>query len=107
MKCESEHYGYQVSWSDKEQMYIATCAELPGTAAGGDSAEAALREIKIAVKAGVELLIERGHRVPRPLANFSGNLSLRVTPHMHRMLTLQAQQQRVSLNRLIAAKLAG
>ena len=47
-------------------------------------------------------------RLTRPLSDrkYSGKFMVRVPPEVHRQLTIEAQEQKVSLNRLISAKLA-
>jgi predicted HicB family RNase H-like nuclease len=101
----SDKYGYQVAWSERNALFVAYCAELPGIAAHGDTADEALHEARVAAGASVALLKEAGDPVPEPLCGFSGKLSLRITPELHRSLALQATTQRVSLNRYLSAKL--
>jgi predicted HicB family RNase H-like nuclease len=49
-----------------------------------------------------------GETIPIPLAekHYSGEFRVRVPPEVHRDLAIQAAEQRVSLNRLVSAKLA-
>ena len=44
---------------------------------------------------------------PQPLAvrRYSGQFKVRIPPRVHRQLALEAAEERVSLNRLVAAKL--
>jgi predicted HicB family RNase H-like nuclease len=46
--------------------------------------------------------------IPVPLAerSYSGEFRVRIPPELHRRLTIDAQEQQVSLNRLVSAKLA-
>jgi predicted HicB family RNase H-like nuclease len=46
--------------------------------------------------------------IPEPLSvkKFSGKFQIRITPHIHRHLAIEAAEAGVSLNRLISAKLA-
>jgi predicted HicB family RNase H-like nuclease len=50
-----------------------------------------------------------GEPIPEPLAEkrYSGEFRVRIPPEVHRALAMQAAEQRVSLNRLASAKLAG
>ena len=60
----SEKYGYQVAWSERDALYVAYCAELPGIAAHGDTPDEALREVRVAAKASVAMLTESDDPVP-------------------------------------------
>lgn len=106
---EMEHYTYRVTWNAEEQEFLGTCAELPSLSHFDESPEAALSGIRSLVGAAVDMLREKGHPIPEPLADrkFSGKLLVRVPPQLHRALALEASEQGVSLNRLISAKLAG
>ena len=47
-------------------------------------------------------------KFPEPLAtrNYSGKFMVRVPPETHRMLSIQAAESGVSLNRYVSSKLA-
>ncbi len=49
-----------------------------------------------------------GEKVPEPISErkYSGKFQVRITPELHRMLAIEAQEQNVSLNRYISNKLA-
>ena len=46
--------------------------------------------------------------VPQPIASkrYSGKFMVRVPPEVHRNLAIQASESRVSLNRIVGAKLS-
>ena len=46
--------------------------------------------------------------IPVPLLtrSYSGNLSIRIPPEVHRKLAIQAAESNISINRLISVKLA-
>jgi predicted HicB family RNase H-like nuclease len=48
-----------------------------------------------------------GEDIPQPLAtrNYSGKFTVRVPPEVHRKLQIEAAEAKVSVNRLISAKL--
>ena len=50
---------------------------------------------------------ENGETVPLPLATktYSGKFQVRIPPEQHRNLAIEAAEQGVSINRLVAAKL--
>lgn len=68
----------------------------------------ALRGIRAQVRAVVADLEQAGEPVPTPLADkpYSGEFRVRIPPHLHRALALEAAEQGISLNRLASAKLA-
>jgi len=49
-----------------------------------------------------------GEPLPAPLAekHYSGAFRVRIPPHVHRSLALEAAEQGISLNRLASAKLS-
>ncbi|MFR1638054.1 MAG: toxin-antitoxin system HicB family antitoxin [Eggerthellaceae bacterium] len=49
-----------------------------------------------------------GEAAPAPIASraYSGKFQVRIPPELHRRLAMEAAEERVSLNRLVAARLA-
>ena len=47
-------------------------------------------------------------RIPQPLAtkNYSGKFTVRLPPDVHKSLTIQAAEAKVSISRLVSSKLA-
>jgi predicted HicB family RNase H-like nuclease len=104
----TDKYTYRITWSSADGEYLGTCADFPSLS-WLDSTEAkALRGIQKVVADVVEDLRAQGEPVPEPLATtaFSGKFQVRLTPDLHRRLTLEARERHVSLNRLVADKLA-
>jgi predicted RNase H-like HicB family nuclease len=104
----SDRYTYRVSWSEEDQEYVATCAELPSLShlAGGRiealaGIEALVADVLADMRKGVEPL-------PEPLATkrFSGHFVTRVPPELHRRLAIEAAEAGVSLNRLVSLRLS-
>lgn len=60
------------------------------------------------VKDVVADLEASGEKIPEPILErkYSGKFQVRITPELHRMLAIEAQEQNVSLNRHISNKLA-
>lgn len=105
---KAEDYFYSVMWSEEDQAFIGRVVEFPSLAAHGDTQEAALQEVRAVTQYAIEDLEESGERVPTPLSKrtYSGKLNVRMPKHLHRQLATEAEQQGVSLNQWIAAKLA-
>lgn len=103
----AEKYAYRVVWSEEDGEYVGLCAEMPSLSWLEKSQDAALRGIVSAVKAEVRDMGRTGEHPPEPLStqNYSGQFKVRIPPRVHRQLALEAAEEKVSLNRLVAAKL--
>ncbi len=103
-----EHYTYRVTWSAEDGEHVGLCAELPSLSWLAATPEAALKGIRKVVAEAVADMQVSGEPVPAPLAekHYSGEFRVRIPPHLHRTLALQAAESGVSLNRLASAKLA-
>lgn len=104
----SDHYAYRVTWSAEDEEDVGLCTEFPSLSWLARTPEVALRGIRAQVQCVVADLERAGEPVPVPLADksYSGEFRVRITPHLHRALALEAAEQGVSLNRLASAKLA-
>ena len=105
---ENDRYTYRVTWSDEDEEYVGLCAEFPSLSWLANSPEAALRGIRNVVAEAVSDMQASNEPIPQPLAvkHYSGNFTVRIPPEVHRRLAIQAAESRVSVNRLISAKLA-
>lgn len=105
---ESDHYTYRVLWSDEDQEHVALCTEFPSLSWLAATPEGALRGIRKTVAEVVADMRANGETVPEPLSSrkFSGKFMVRVPPEVHRHLAIEAAEEKISLNRLVSAKLA-
>lgn len=105
---EVTHYAYRVDWSAEDAAFVATVVEFPSLSWVADDQAGALEGLRELVEAVVADLEREGSAVPDPIGDrvFSGKLSLRIAPVLHRKITLRAAEQRVSLNRYIEQTLA-
>ncbi|MHB1430121.1 MAG: type II toxin-antitoxin system HicB family antitoxin [Rhodocyclaceae bacterium] len=103
-----EHYTYRVTWSPEDGEHVGLCAEFPSLSWLASSPEEALKGIRQVVAEAVADMQASGEPVPEPLAEkrYSGEFRVRIPPHLHRALALQAAENGISLNRLASAKLA-
>jgi predicted HicB family RNase H-like nuclease len=107
-----EKYTYRVIWSDEAEEHVGLCAEFPSLSWLDASQAGALRGIVDAVRHAVRDMQKAGERagepIPEPLATprYSGQFKVRIPPQVHRRLSFEAAESKVSLNRLIGAKLA-
>lgn len=105
---EVDQYTYRVSWSDEDGEYVGACAEFPSLSWLDSSPERALLGIRKVVSRCVQDMKRSGEPLPEPLSakSFSGRFMVRVPPQLHRQLATEAAESGVSLNRLVAHKLA-
>ena len=108
MTLKNDRYSYRVTWSAEDEEYVGLCAEFAGLSWLAKTPEAALRGIRKVVARVVDDMESNGEPIPEPLASkrFSGKFQVRIPPDEHRRLALEAAEQRISLNRLVSAKLA-
>jgi predicted HicB family RNase H-like nuclease len=104
-----DRYTYRVTWSPEDSEYVGLCAEFPSLSWLAASPEAALVGIRRVVAGVVTDMRASGEVPPSPLAEkrYSGEFRVRIPPHVHRALALEAAEQGISLNRLASAKLTG
>ena len=104
----TEHYTYRVHWSAEDQEYVGAVAEFPSLSwLAGDLGEA-FDGIRAVVADVVEDMVAGGEEPPVAIADksYSGKFQVRIAPEVHRRLAIEAAEQRVSLNRLAATRLA-
>jgi len=103
----AEKYAYRVVWSEDDGEYVGLCAEMPSLSWLEKSQDAALRGIVDADKEVVRDMEKSRAQPPEPLAtrHYSGQFKVRIPPRVHRQLALEAAGEKVSLSRLVAAKL--
>jgi predicted HicB family RNase H-like nuclease len=104
---DPERYAYRVIWSEEDQEFVGLVAEFPSLSHLAPSQLEALNGIVALVAAVIDDLAEHGEVAPTPMSlqEFKGKIALRVPPHTHRELAMEAAEQGVSLNRLISQKL--
>lgn len=103
-----DHYTYRVLWSQEDGEFVGMCAEFPSLSHLADDPVAALIGIRSLVSDVVADMQRDGEPVPEPLAShaYSGKFVTRVPPELHRRLVIEAVEEGVSLNRLVATRLA-
>lgn len=104
---EYDRYTYRVTWSEEDGEHVGLCAEFPSLSWLDTSPENALAGIRRLVRECLREMRRNKEDVPEPIAlkNYSGKFMVRVPPETHRMLSIQAAESGVSLNRLVAGKL--
>lgn len=105
---EVDKYTYRLMWSEEDYEYVGLCAEFSSLSWLAKSQTSALRGIRKLVGQVVKDLKRRRRKIPEPLAlrSYSGRFVVRVPPHVHRMLVMEAAEAKVSLNRWVSQKLS-
>jgi len=93
---------------DEEGDWLAHFIELPNVSAFGDTPEAALHELAQAWEAMKGSCKKHGDPIPIASAckEYSGRFNVRIDKRIHRALAMEAAHAGISLNALIAQKLA-
>lgn len=104
----ADKYTYRVMWSAEDAEYVGLCAEFASLSWLAKTPEAALKGIRKTVIGILKDMKRRHEKIPQPLSSrrFSGKLIVRIPPEIHRKLAVEAEEENISLNRLISAKLA-
>jgi predicted HicB family RNase H-like nuclease len=107
-KAINDCYTYRVTWSEEDKEYVGLCAEFPSLSWLDDTQEAALQGINKVVAEVIADMKSNNEIVPEPIStkHYSGSFTVRIPPEIHRKLAIQAAESRISVNRLISAKLA-
>ena len=108
MGLKNDRYAYRIMWSEEDQQYVGLCTEFPSLSCFAETPEDALRGIRNIVEDVASDMKKNGEVPPAPLSGraFSGKFIVRVPPEVHRELTMKAAEEKISLNRLISAKLS-
>jgi predicted HicB family RNase H-like nuclease len=104
----AEKYTYRVIWSEEDREYVGLCAEMPSLSWLDKSQTLALAGIVKVVRQAVSDMTKNREELPAPLSmrEYSGQFKVRIPPQVHRQLAIEAAEAKVSLNRLVSAKLA-
>ena len=93
---------------DEDGEWLAHLVELPNVSAFADTPELALDELYIAWEGMKECYREDGEEIPIAPSRreYSGQFNVRIDKRIHRNLVLEATKAGISLNALVAQKLA-
>jgi len=107
MISESDRYTYRISWFEEDKEFVGLCIEFPSLSWVAESQETALKGIRQVVEETIKDMKDSGESPPLPLSSrkFSGKFVVRILPEIHRKLTTEAEEEGISLNRLVSAKL--
>ena len=108
MALQSDRYIYKITWSEEDKEYVGLCVEFPSLSWLAESLESALKGIRKIVEDVIKDMETSGESPPEPLScrKFSGKFVVRLPPEIHRSLAIEAEEEGISLNRLVSAKLS-
>lgn len=97
------HWTFRFEWSDEDNCYLASVAELPGCMSDGESIEEAAVMIREALKSHIYTMLKYGDKIPEPAKpeDFKGNIALRTTPVKHRKIARKASSEGKSINKFL------
>lgn len=108
-RTEDSFDGYTVNpLLDEDGDYLAHFVELPNVSAFGLTPEKALKELDVAWALVKESYADEGKELPVAPARreFGGVFQVRIDKRVHRKLAIEAEHSGITLNALVAQKLA-
>ncbi len=91
----------------KGPYWVARVAELPHCLIHADTPEQAVKEVLEVKMDWIKSSLERGLPIPEPRPRkYSGQIRLRISPSLHKLLTYRAETEEMSLNQYMATALA-
>jgi antitoxin HicB len=95
-------------WDDGQGSYwVARIAELPHCMIHADTPEEAVKEIQEVKLEWIKSNLARGLPIPEPRPReYSGQIRLRISPSLHKLLAFRAETEGMSLNQYMATSLA-
>jgi hypothetical protein len=101
-------YTYRVTWSEEDGEHVGLCSEFPSLSWLDESPDKAFRGIRGLVADILKEMAAAGEAPPVPIAErrYSGKLSLRITPDLHRRIAMVAAEENISVNRVINDRLS-
>lgn len=96
-------WSYRFEWSDEDECYIASIAELKGCMSHGDTISEATEMIQDALKSYISCSLHYGDEISEPLkpVDFKGKIPYRTTPYKHYRIAKRAKAMGMSINALI------
>ena len=61
-----ERFTVEISWQESIEAYVARVPDIPELAAWGEAQEVALKKVRKAIRASIEIAHEYGDPVPEP-----------------------------------------
>lgn len=97
------NWTYRIEWSDEDNCYIISIAELSGCSTDGETIEQAIFMIKDALKSHISCMLEHSDEIPEPpkQEEYKGKISYRTSPKRHYKIAKRAAIENKSISKLI------
>lgn len=102
------NYIVQPICDESGKYFYAKVLELDGCQSTGDTFEEAYQSLREAMEGWIEVKLEGGFEIPLPIGyeQFSGKFIVRIPKSLHYKLSVEAEQEGVSLNQYALYKLS-
>lgn len=96
-------WSYRFEWSDEDNCYVASIAELKGCMSEGQTIVEATEMIQDALKSYISNSLQFNDEIPEPLKpiNFKGKIPYRTSPDKHYRIAKRAKSKGISINAFI------
>ena len=96
-------WSYRFEWSDEDECYIASIAELKGCMSHGANLQEAALMIQDALKSYITCSLQYNDEIQEPLkpVDYKGKIPYRTTPDKHYKIAKRAKSLGISINALI------
>jgi predicted HicB family RNase H-like nuclease len=97
-----------IEWDDHDRCYVGSAPPLIGQSCHGKTEADVIKQLQAIVEEWVELLLVDGKPLPEGTADrrFSGKFVVRLSPEIHRKVSLKAMARGESLNEFVSETLA-
>lgn len=102
------NYIVQPIHDESGSYFYARILEFDGCQSTGETIDEAYENLKDAMRGWIETKLENGFTIPLPVGydNFSGKFIVRIPKSLHYKLSIEAEQEGVSLNQYALYKLS-
>ena len=103
----SDNYLKTIEWSDDDSCYIGTSSGLFIGGIHGDNQQQLFQELCEVIEETIQLFEAEGKPLPAATTNrtYSGKISLRIPPELHKRISVRAAQTGESVNRFVQHRL--
>jgi predicted RNase H-like HicB family nuclease len=97
------HWTYRFEWSEEDNCYIASIAEIEGLKTDCKNIQQAAYMIQDALKSYISCMLEHNGKIPEPAKpeRYKGKITYRTSPKIHHKLALMSKIQKKSISKLI------
>lgn len=96
---EKDRYVKLVEWSEDDQCYVGSIPGWIGKCSHGNDEYEVYKELDVILKEWLDIYKKDNLKLPAPTnKKYSGKLILRTDPELHKILSLRASNEGISLN---------